>query len=139
MSKVHGGLLVVACDLQELTRFFGTSSIPALRHLLANLEIQSVPDALSLPSLAAGYLKSGDILAMPMGTLSVSKAINGDAVGMRTGCQSGSPMTPTCYMCHVSCVSCESCVSVFLLQLAMPCMVPLDRLSLNDYSLSPVP
>ena len=84
LFEAHGGLLVVTCDLRELSVFFSTSSIPALRDHLAAMEVQSVPDQLSLPSFSAGYVKSGDILAIPMGTLVVSKAINGDAAGVRT-------------------------------------------------------
>ena len=48
-----------------------------------------MPDALSLPSLGAGYVKSGDLLALPMSTMAISKAINGDALGLRTGWLAG--------------------------------------------------
>ena len=75
---------MVTCDLLQLSQYVGSTSIPQLRDHLSQMEVQSVPDQLSLPSLAAGYVKSGDLLAIPLGTMVVSKAINGDTLGLRT-------------------------------------------------------
>lgn len=83
MTKVFGGLLVVAADLAECSGFFGTNSIPEIRGHLSEMELHAVPDAMSLPSLSAGYLKTGDCLALPMSAVVVTKAINGDHVGLR--------------------------------------------------------
>ncbi|CAJ1457594.1 unnamed protein product [Effrenium voratum] len=80
---VYGGLLVVTADLAECAAYFGTQSIPDIKEALLATELHSVPDGLSLPSLSAGYVKTGDFLAMPMGTVVVSKSINGDHVGLR--------------------------------------------------------
>jgi hypothetical protein len=86
ISKAYGGMLVVCCDIAELSGLVGSNSIPAMRDALANMDTQSIPDGLSLPSLCAGYVKVGDLLAIPMGSIVISKAINGDASGLRTGC-----------------------------------------------------
>lgn len=77
-------MLVVSADISEMAGFFGVNSIPNLLDSLKTMEIQNIPDALSLPSLSAGYMKVGDMLALPMGTLAITKAINGDCVGLRT-------------------------------------------------------
>lgn len=74
----------MACDIAEMSGYVGNNSIQVLRDALLNMDVSGIPDCLSLPSLSAGYCKVGDILALPMGSLVLTKAINGDACGLRS-------------------------------------------------------
>ncbi|CAK9020990.1 Uncharacterized protein SCF082_LOCUS15141 [Durusdinium trenchii] len=75
-KMAYGGMLVVSADISEMAGFFGVNSIPNLLDSLKTMEIQNIPDALSLPSLSAGYMKVGDMLALPMGTLAITKVMS---------------------------------------------------------------
>ena len=78
-------MLVISGDVRELCNFFKTTCVEEARERLRSMEIHDVPDGLSVPSLVVGYARTGDYLYVPMGALTVCKAINGNTISLRPG------------------------------------------------------
>ena len=57
-----------------------------VRDLFATMELHTVPDALSFPSLRAIHLKVGDVLFIPGGSLICEKAINDVSLALKVYC-----------------------------------------------------
>ena len=76
---------MVTADVGELGRFFHCDSILDIKKRFEGMEVSDVPDSLSVPSLSAGYVRTGDYLYTPMGSLTLCKTITGDSLGLRPG------------------------------------------------------
>ena len=76
---------MIMADVGELASHYRTQDLSELRDCLASMDASTMPDALSLPSLAMGYLRSGDLLFTPMGHLCAEKALNDHSVSLRLG------------------------------------------------------
>ena len=48
------------------------------------MEIADVPDGITVPSMTVGYARTGDILYLPQGSMTATKAINGDTLAVRS-------------------------------------------------------
>lgn len=70
-------------DAKELCDYFSTSDIIEAKTQFAAMDVSNIPDALALPSLFAGYVKTGDILYIPLGSIIVEKSINDCSTGIR--------------------------------------------------------
>ncbi|CAE7474292.1 unnamed protein product [Symbiodinium microadriaticum] len=80
---VSGGLLVIAADAQEVCDYFRTSCLSVAREKFGAMEIADVPDGITVPSMTVGYARTGDILYLPQGSMTATKAINGDTLAVR--------------------------------------------------------
>ena len=94
LCQVSGGLLMVTAEIGELRKYFRTQCVAEAREKFKDLEVHDVPDALTVPSLSVGYVRTGDILHLPKGSISVCKAINGDTLSLRPMSESTCSNTP---------------------------------------------
>ena len=80
-------MLLATADVNELASYLGTQSLMDIKDRFAAMEVQDVPDALTMPSLAVGYIRTGDFVYLPMGSMTVCKTISSDSFGIRPGLQ----------------------------------------------------
>ncbi len=81
--QVTGGKILVVADAKELCSFFQTSSLLDARDRLQAMSAAAIPDAMSLPSLCCAFLRTGDILYLPMGSILVEKTLNDTSLALR--------------------------------------------------------
>ena len=90
--QVTGGRLLIMADAMELAAHYKTNNLADIITNFKSMTAASMPDAVAVPSLVAGYTKTGDIIYTPMGVVTMEKTINDLAVSIRTAL----PFTPRC-------------------------------------------
>ena len=70
-------------DISDFADFCGTKDLSQLRHMLQKLDPCTLSDKDSLPSLWCGYMRTGDVMFMPLGVLFVEKVVNDMSLGIR--------------------------------------------------------
>lgn len=48
-----------------------------------SLQAKNIPDALTLPSLCAVFVRTGDLVVMPAGYIQLEKCVHDDDLGIR--------------------------------------------------------
>eukprot|EP00435_Cladocopium_sp_Y103_P025128 s2053_g6.t1 len=71
--QLSGGRLIAMANVNECLQHFRTTNISEAKQCLAQMDPSTMPDALALPSLYFVYLRTGDCLLTPSGTLIVDK------------------------------------------------------------------
>lgn len=85
LLEVTGGKLLICCCAREAAVYWGTQSLPEVRSNLMAIQAKSIPDALSLPSLCAAFVRTGDVLLIPPGYIVLEKCVHDDDIGIRQG------------------------------------------------------
>lgn len=85
--QVSGGRLMVMAAVEEVLSFFSDARrcLKTALEMLSKLSSKDLPDSFEMPSLAAVYVKTGDILYVPCGFVSVEKCISDTSIAIRTG------------------------------------------------------
>lgn len=83
-AQMSGGKLMITVAATEIMSHFQTKSVKSALERLAAIEsTDDLPDAWVAPSLAAEYVRTGDIVYVPAGFLTVDKAISDASITLR--------------------------------------------------------
>eukprot|EP00435_Cladocopium_sp_Y103_P024007 s47_g5.t2 len=91
--EVSGSKMVVMAAIGEIMEHFGVNGLAEARDRFQTLAAADLPDPASgflseyrqLHTLCAGFLRTGDVLYMPMGYMIVEKCMVDTSLAIRTG------------------------------------------------------
>ena len=81
--QITGGRMLICCDIKQAMDYWETTNLAEIRTFLGALQVSTLPDALVFPGLFATFMRTGDVLYTPAGTMVVEKNINDHNVCLR--------------------------------------------------------
>ena len=82
--QMSGGKLMITVSASEIMNHFQTRSVKTAVERLAAIDcVNELPDAWVAPSLSAEYIRTGDIVYVPAGFVSIDKAVSDSSMTLR--------------------------------------------------------